>query len=174
MAVFLVFRLPTAFLPSEDQGSILVNIMLPSGTTQPETVAKIMELEDYLQNNEPINHIYGVQGYSIYGSGTQMAMAFISLKDIKERKDRSLGVDEVAARINERFSADEKAAVMAFNLPPVPELGETGGFDLRLQDRAGLGRQIFSQARDKLLAEAAERPELSYAVYAGAPDDNRH
>ncbi|UQZ89599.1 hydrophobe/amphiphile efflux-1 family RND transporter [Deltaproteobacteria bacterium Smac51] len=170
LAVVMVYRLPTAFLPSEDQGSLLATIMLPSGSTQSETVAKIKELEDYALANEPVSYIYGVQGYSIYGSGTQMAMAFLSLKDIKERRGRDLSVDEVARRINEHFAADEKAMVMAFNLPPLPGLGQTNGFDLRLQDRSGLGRQAFSRARDQLLEAAANRPELSYAIFAGLSD----
>ncbi len=170
LAVFLVFRLPTAFLPSEDQGSLMATIVLPSGSTQAETVAKMKELEDYALANEPVKYIYGVQGYSIYGSGAQMAMAFMSLKDLKERPGPEHSVDEVVRRVNERFAADEKASLMAFNLPPLPGLGQTNGFDLRLQDRGGLGRQAFSRARDKLLEAAAGRPDLSYAVFAGMND----
>ena len=170
LAVLMVFRLPTAFLPSEDQGSLLATIVLPAGSTQSETVAKIKELEEYVLTSEPVNYIYGVQGYSIYGSGSQMAMAFLSLKDIKERRGRDQSVDAVADRINGRFAGDEKAMVMAFNLPPLPGLGQTNGFDLRLQDRSNLGRLAFSQARDELLAQAAQRPELSYAIFAGMSD----
>lgn len=170
LAIFLVLRLPTAFLPSEDQGVLLTNIMLPSGSTQAETVDKIKELEDYVLATEPVNYVYAVQGYSIYGSGAQMAMAFMSLKDLKDRPGKDQSVDRVIERINERFAADEKAMLMSFNLPPLPGLGETNDFDLRLQDRAGLGRQAFSQARDQLLTAAAERPELSYAIFAGQPD----
>ena len=170
VAILLVFRLPTAFLPSEDQGTMLATIVLPAGSTQSETVAKIKELEDYVLAEEPVKYIYAVQGYSIYGSGSQMAMAFLALKDLKERPGRGQSVDAVVERINGRFYGDEKAMVMAFNLPPLPGLGQTNGFDLRLQDRSNLGREAFSQARDQLLAEAAGRPELSYAIFAGMSD----
>lgn len=170
IAVFMVFRLPTAFLPAEDQGAFMATVVLPSGSTQSETVAKIKELEDYVLANEPVNYTYGVQGYSIYGSGTQMAMAFLTLKDLKDRPGKDQTVDEVVRRINEHFAADEKGLVMAFNLPPLPGLGQTNGFDLRIQDRSGLGRQAFSQARDQLLEAAARRPELSYAIFAGMSD----
>ena len=170
LAVFMVFRLPTAFLPAEDQGALMATVVLPSGSTQSETVAQMKELEDYLLANEPVDYVYGVQGYSIYGSGAQMAMAFLSLKDLKERPGISLTVDEVVRRINERFAGNENGLVMAFNLPPLPGLGQTNGFDLRVQDRSGLGRQAFSQARDQLLAAAAGRPELSYAIFAGMSD----
>ncbi len=170
LAVFLVFHLPTAFLPSEDQGGLMATIMLPAGATQSETVAKMKEMEDYVLTEEPVKHIYGVQGYSFYGSGAQMAMAFMSLDDLKERPAPDQSVDEVVRRINGRFAGDEKAMVMAVNLPPLPGLGQTNGFDLRLQDRSGLGREAFSQTRDSLLAAAAGRPELAYAIFAGLSD----
>ncbi len=170
LAVFMVVHLPTAFIPSEDQGSLMATIVLPAGSTQSETVAKIRELEEYALAHEPVKHIYAVQGYSIYGSGAQMAMAFLSLKDLRDRPGRDQGVDEVVGRINGHFAADEKAMVMAFNLPPLPGLGQTNGFDLRLQDRSGLGREAFSQARDQLLDAAGRRPELSYVIFAGMSD----
>ena len=168
LAVFLVFRLPTAFLPSEDQGSLLVIMMLPPGSTQAETVVQLQELENYVLTEEPSNFIYGVQGWSSYGGGTHTAMAFISLKDLKERPGRS--VDQVAAAINERFLGRPGLMVQAFNLPPIPELSETNGFDLRLQDRGGLGHRIFSQARDELLEKTASEPSLMYAIFAGQGD----
>ena len=168
LAVFLVYRLPTAFLPGEDQGSVLVMIALPAGSTQAETVAKLTELESYALNEEPTKFIYAVQGWSSYGSGTHAAMAFITLKDLKDRPGRS--ADQVAAAINDRFSGTPGTMVLAFNLPPIPELSQTNGFDLRLQDRGGLGHKIFTKARTELLDQAGREPALMYAVFAGQTD----
>ena len=168
LAVFLVFRLPTGFLPSEDQGSVLVMISLPAGSTQAETVEKIKELENYILSEEPAKFIYAVQGWSSYGSGTHAAMAFITLKDLKDRPGRS--ADDVAAAINERFSDQPGTMVLSFNLPPIPELSSTNGFDLRLQDRGGLGHKAFSRAREELLEKAGSEPALMYAVFAGQTD----
>jgi multidrug efflux pump len=168
LAAFLVFRLPTAFLPGEDQGSMLVVMLLPTGSTQAETLAKIKEVEEYVMTEEPAKFIYFVQGYSSYGGGAHTAMSFITLKDLKDRPGRS--VDQVAAAINEKFAGNGKVMIQAFNLPPIPELSSTSGFDLRLQDRGGLGHKAFSEARAELLDKTSEEPSLLYALFAGQSD----
>ena len=141
-AVALLFvRLPSSFLPEEDQGSFNAMVILPQGATQAETRKLVLEVENYMMKHEPVRFVYSVSGFSEYGSGPNSAMFFVTLKDWKERHGADMHVDAVVARVNKAFADHKNAMVLALNAPPLPELGSTSGFDFRLQDRAGLGYQ---------------------------------
>ena len=164
---FLFIRLPASFLPDEDQGSFMAMVILPQGTPQSDTMALVKEVERYMLDNEPVAFVYSVNGFSLYGSGPNSAMFFVTLKDWKERRDAGMHVDAVVKRINEAFAERKNATVLALNSPPLPDLGSTSGFDFRLQDRTGLGYQALTLARQQMLTAAAKHPALSEVVFAG-------
>ena len=132
-AVALFVRLPSSFLPEEDQGSFNAMVILPQGATQAETRKLVLEVENYMMKHEPVRFVYSVSGFSEYGSGPNSAMFFVTLKDWKERHGADMHVDAVVARVNKAFADHKNAMVLALNAPPLPELGSTSGFDFRLQ-----------------------------------------
>lgn len=173
-AGYLYVTLPTSFLPEEDQGNFLTVISLPAGTLQEETSERLREVEDYLIRNEPVEYTYSVGGFSFFGSGTNMAMLFIGLKDWEHRTEPGMGVKDIVARVNARFAADPQMNVMAINMPSLPELGNTSGFDFRLQDKGDIGYDRLVEARDELLAKAnTTNPDLTGVYFAGQPDTPR-
>ena len=155
VAALLFARLPSSFLPEEDQGSFMAMVILPQGAPQAETMAVVKDVERYMMENEPVAYVYSVNGFSEYGSGPNSAMFFVTLKDWKQRRGADQHVDAVVERVNAAFAARKNVMVHALNSPPLPELGSTSGFDFRLQDRAGLGHDALAGARQQLLAAAA-------------------
>lgn len=109
--------------------------------------------------NEPVKHVYSVGGFSFFGSGTNMAMLFVGLKDWSERTDPALGVGEIVNRINGRFMSDPQMFVLAMNVPALPELGNSSGFDFRLQDHGGIGYERLVEAREELLSPGRCGPQ---------------
>lgn len=172
-AGYLYLTLPSSFLPEEDQGSCMVLVSLPPGTLQEETSARLRDVEDYLMKNEPVKHVYSVGGFSFFGSGTNMAMLFVGLKDWSERTDPALGVGEIVNRINGRFMSDPQMFVLAMNVPALPELGNPSGFDFRLQDHGGIGYERLVEAREELLSRAAADPSLADVHFMGQADTPR-
>ncbi|MGE8655168.1 MAG: multidrug efflux RND transporter permease subunit AxyY [Achromobacter sp.] len=167
VAALLFARLPSSFLPDEDQGSFMAMVILPQGSPQAETMAVVKDVERYMMEHEPVQYVYSVNGFSQYGSGPNSAMFFVTLKDWKERRDPALHVDAVVKRINQAFAARKNLMVFALNSPPLPDLGSTSGFDFRLQDRGGVGHEALTRARQQLLAKAADHPALTDVVFAG-------
>ena len=170
VAALLFARLPSSFLPEEDQGSFMAMVILPQGAPQAETMAVVKDVERYMMENEPVAYVYSVNGFSEYGSGPNSAMFFVTLKDWKQRRGADQHVDAVVERVNAAFAARKNVMVHALNSPPLPELGSTSGFDFRLQDRAGLGHDALAGARQQLLAAAAAHPALADVVFAGQED----
>lgn len=168
IAVVMMFmKLPTAFLPDEDQGDFMVMVMLPEGATMKETQVALGEVGKYLLENEPVAYAYEVGGFSNYGSSPSSGMIFVTLKDWSERKGAEKQVQSIVARVNSHFYGRNNLTVFAINTPPLPELGSSNGFDLRLQDRAGVGLKVLAEARDKLLADGAKNPVLTDVTFAG-------
>jgi multidrug efflux pump len=170
VVALLFVRLPTAFLPDEDQGNFMVVVMLPQGATMAETDAVLSEISQYLQKNEPIEYVFEVGGFSIYGTGTSSGMLFVTLRDWKERTAVEQQVKAIVDRVNMRFYGRPNQTIFALNAPPLPELGSTGGFDLRLQDRGNIGKEALAAARDKLLANGAKSEAVTNLMFAGLPD----
>lgn len=160
--VFLFTKLPTSFLPNEDQGVFLSMVQLPTGATQ-ERTQEILDMvrEYYLtQEKENIASAFTVSGFSFAGTGQNMGMVFTQMKDWSERKGRDQSVNAVVGRAMGYFSQIKEARIYAFNLPPIPSLGTSTGFDFYLQDRAGLGHEKLIEARNQLLGMAAQHPDL--------------
>lgn len=169
-AAQLYFTQPTAFLPTEDQGNIIVNAMLPPGTLQHETREKLKEVEKYLMENEPVQNVYTVGGFSFFGGGTNTAIFFVGLKNWKERTTPETSVEAIIGRVMARFGGDKQMDIIPLNMPALPELGTTDGFDFRLQNRTGMPYGQFLAAREELLAKANQHPDLTAVYFAGQQD----
>ena len=159
---YLFQRMPTAYLPDEDQGILLVQAILPSGATLEQTEAVMDKVRNHLLENETeaVESITVVAGVSFGGDGQNMALAFVQLKDWALRERPDLKVTAVAGRAMGVFSQFKEAMVFVFAPPPVIELGVATGFDLQLQDRSGLGHDKLMAARNQLLGMAAQDPRL--------------
>ncbi len=171
LMVLLFLRLPTGFLPLEDQGMMFVMVQTPVGATQERTMKVLEQVERYFIEDEPgVDSIFSVQGFSFAGAGQNTAIGFIKLKDWDERTSPELGVEAIAARATMALSQIKDAMVFAFAPPAVSELGNTSGFDFYLQDNAGLGHEALLQARNQLLA-AANQSDLLMNVRPNGLDD---
>ena len=159
VAIVLLFRiLPGSFLPQEDQGYFVSMIQLPPGATQDRTVEVLKQVEDYYLKQPEVAHTIGVVGFSFFGRGQNSALVFSRLKDWDERDSKA---DDLIGRANGTLMRIKQAFILAVNVPPIPELGAVGGFDFRLQDRAGLGRDKLMEARNMALGLAAKNPALT-------------
>jgi len=158
----LFMRMPTSFLPEEDQGVIMSMVQLPVGATKERTEVVLGEMRDYFLENEKenVDSVLTVAGFSFAGSGQNSGMAFIKLKDWSERKGEERSANAIIGRAMGFLFSIKEAQVFAFNLPPIPELGTATGFDFFLQDRGGLGHEKLMQARNQLLGMAAQDPNL--------------
>ncbi|WP_027133826.1 efflux RND transporter permease subunit [Geminicoccus roseus] len=159
---YMFVRLPTAFLPDEDQGIMFVQAQLPVGATQERTLEVLKTVERHFLENEAdsVASIFTVAGFSFAGSGQNAGIGFVLLKDWDERQDPAQNVAAIAGRAMGAFSQIRDAMVFAFAPPAVLELGNATGFDVQLQDRAGLGHDALMAARDQFLGMAAQNPAL--------------
>lgn len=158
----LFMRMPTSFLPEEDQGVIMSMVQLPVGATKQRTEVVLADMRDYFLKNEKdnVDSVLTVAGFSFAGSGQNSGMAFIKLKDWKERSSPDRSANAIIGRAMGYLFSIKEAQVFAFNLPPIPELGTATGFDFYLQDRAGLSHDKLMAARNQLLGMAAQDPNL--------------
>ncbi|TJZ64499.1 efflux RND transporter permease subunit [Chitiniphilus eburneus] len=161
MAV-LFLRLPTAFLPDEDQGILMMQVMLPAGATQERTLSVIKTVENHFMEGEKQNvaSVFAVAGFSFGGAGQNNGLGFISLKPWDERKEPEQKAQAIAGRAMGAFSRIRDGLVFAFAPPAVVELGNATGFDFFLQDRGGIGHAKLTEARNQLLGMAAQNPAL--------------
>ncbi|BDC80714.1 multidrug efflux RND transporter permease subunit TMexD [Aeromonas hydrophila] len=163
---FLYMRLPESFVPVEDQGYMIVDIQLPPGATRERTSAAVGELESFLMAREAVQTTFLVLGFSFSGMGENAAIAFPLLKDWSER-DSSQSPEAESVAVNEHFANLDDGAIMSVPPPPIEGLGNSGGFALRLQDRAGLGRDALLAARDEVLGKVNGNPKFLYAMMEG-------
>ncbi|EGG1711550.1 efflux RND transporter permease subunit [Salmonella enterica subsp. enterica serovar Muenster] len=172
MAV-LFLRLPTSFLPEEDQGVFLTMIQLPSGATQERTQNVLDQVTHYYLNNEKANveSVFTVNGFSFSGQGQNSGMAFVSLKPWEERNGEENSVEAVIARATRAFSQIRDGLVFPFNMPAIVELGTATGFDFELIDQGGLGHDALTKARNQLLGMVAKHPDLLVRVRPNGLED---
>jgi len=172
LMVFLFLRLPTAFLPDEDQGIMMVQIQLPAAASQERTLEVLKRVEDYFltQEADTVDSLITVAGFSFSGSGQNSAMGFLRLKDWSERKEADRKVPAIQQRAMRYFSTIQEGMVFAFAPPAVLELGQATGFVFELIDRGGMGHEALMQARNELLAKARQNPNLRN-VRANGLDD---
>ncbi|SFS14309.1 multidrug efflux pump [Dyella sp. OK004] len=169
MAV-LFLRLPTSFLPLEDQGFVFTMVQAPVGATTERTAKVIDKVEKHYLADPAVDSLFTVQGFSFAGGGQSAAMGFVQLKDWKLRHSADLSLNAVTGRAMGTFSQIKEAMVFAFAPPAVPELGNSAGFDFYLKDNAGLGHEALVKARNQFL-EAANKSKLLANVRANGMED---
>ncbi|MEP9086971.1 efflux RND transporter permease subunit [Enterobacter hormaechei] len=165
MAV-LFLRLPSSFLPEEDQGVFMTMVQLPAGATQMRTQQVLDQVQDYYLTKEKANveSVFTVNGFSFSGQGQNSGIAFVSLKPWEERPGKENGVEAIVSRATKAFSQIKDGLVFPFNLPAIIELGTATGFDFELIDQANLGHTQLTQARNQLLGMVREHPDLLVRV----------
>jgi multidrug efflux pump len=169
---FAFMRLPSAFLPEEDQGILLAQVQLPTGATQEQTIEVLKKMEKHFLEDESqaVESMFTVAGFSFAGRGQNSGLAFVRLKDWSERDLDKDGVQAVIGRAMGALSQVREAVIFALNPPAIPALGVASGFNFQLQDRGGQGHDALAEARNTLLARANQNPALSQVRYSGLPD----
>ena len=163
-------RLPTSFLPNEDQGTMLVNVQLPPGATQERTLAVMQQVEGFVLKQPEVQSMVSVLGFSFSGLGQNAALAFVTLKDWSERPGEASSAQGLAGRAFGALSQVRDAFIFPLSPPPIPELGSSSGFTFRLQDRAGRGRDALVAARNQLLGMASQSKVLTQVRPDGLED----
>ena len=169
-AGWVYLRLPTSFLPNEDQGTLLVNVQLPPGATRERTRAVMEQVEGFMLNQPEVQSMVGVLGFSFSGQGQNAALAFVTLKDWSERHAPGSSAQDLAGRAFGALSGVRDAFIFPLSPPPIPELGSASGFTFRLQDRGGVGRDALLAARNQLLGMAGKSPVLTQVRPDGLED----
>jgi len=165
---WLYFRLPSSFLPEEDQGYVVSNIELPAGASANRTIDVIEQVEQYFMGLPQVENIITVQGFSFNGNGLNAAIAFSTLKDFSERKGPGDSAGAIAfAAFQKQLMGIHDAQVFTLVPPAISSLGNASGFDFRLQDRANAGTEALAQATAQLMGEAMKSPVLSQVRITG-------
>ncbi|EPW7975278.1 efflux RND transporter permease subunit [Cronobacter turicensis] len=169
----LFVRLPTSFLPEEDQGVFMTMVQLPSGATQARTQQLLDQVTHYYLNDEKANvdSVFTVSGFSFSGQGQNAGIAFISLKPWEERPGHENSVGAIVSRASLAFGKLQDGLVFPFNLPAILELGTATGFDFELKDQANLGHDALTQARNQLLGMVHEHPDVLTRVRPNGLED---
>jgi multidrug efflux pump len=172
LMVVLFLRMPTGFLPEEDQGGLFTPIVLPAGAMQSRTLEVAKKVEHfYLEDEkENIHSLFIVAGFSFAGQGQNAGQAFVNLKDWDERPGAEHSAQSIVGRAMRTFSQIRDARVFALLPSPIRELGNATGFDMQLEDRRGRGHETLMAARDQLLAAARASPMLAQVRHNGLDD----
>ncbi|GGE83459.1 efflux RND transporter permease subunit [Pseudoalteromonas gelatinilytica] len=161
-AGWLVKTVPTGFVPAEDQGFLFVDVQLPDAAASGRTQEVMHKLGDIVKNEPAATDFIAVSGFSLLGgAGSNNALGIVVLKDWEERTSPDLGLRAVLTRLMGQFWAMPDAQIMAFNPPAIPGLGNSAGFEFRLQDSEGREPAELAQVLNGLIYEANQRPELS-------------
>ncbi len=174
VAVGLLFtRLPTSFLPIEDQGYLFVQVQTPPGAAFVRTQAALDDVSAYLMTQETaaVSENFQINGYNFSGRGQSQGQLFVRLKDWGERSSSDLTAQALVNRLNAHFASYKDATIIAVNPPPIRGLGSAAGFDFMLKDVGGVGHDKLMQARSQLLAAARNDANLAQ-VRAVALEDN--
>jgi HAE1 family hydrophobic/amphiphilic exporter-1 len=176
LAGFLFVRMPTAYLPNEDQGLLLTSVELPVGSTLEQTNEVMESIRDYFlkEENATIESIMTASGFGFAGQGQNQGIAFMMLKDWDERQAPELSAGAIAGRAMGFFSTLKNARSFAFPPPAIIELGTSNGFDFMLQDRSGVGHEALMDARMQVLGMAMNDPRLVAVRPNGLPDQPQY
>jgi len=168
----LFLRLPTGFLPGEDQGRMVNQVALPAGATMEETERTLAKVRDYYLKDEKhdVQSIFTLAGFGFVGQGQNVGVAFVKLRDWSERKGKDHSVDAVAQRANAAFRKISAGTAIAFVPPAVQELGNASGFDFQLKDVGGIGHEKLLEARNQLLGMAMADQRLAQVRPNGLED----
>ncbi|CAN5418535.1 efflux RND transporter permease subunit [soil metagenome] len=173
---FLFLRLPSAFLPDEDQGIMFTQVTTPPGSSLETTKAVLAKMRDYFLKEESKNveGLFTVAGFSFGGRGQNSGLAFVRLKGWDERPGAANRVQAIAGRAMARFMSYREAMAFAFAPPAVVELGNASGFDFELIDQGGVGHEKLMEARNQLLGLAAQDPRLVAVRPNGLNDEPQY
>ncbi|MNF30421.1 Multidrug resistance protein MexB [compost metagenome] len=173
---WLFTRIPTAFLPEEDQGVLFAQVQTPSGASAERTQVVVDQMREYLleEEKDTVKSVFTVTGFNFAGRGQSSGMAFIMLKPWEERTEAGQSVFELAQRAQKHFFSFRDAMVFAFAPPAVMELGNATGFNFFLQDRAGVGHEALNAARDQFVELAAKNPVLNRVRANGLRDEPQY
>ena len=168
----LFFRMPTGYLPDEDQGTMMAQVILPTGSTREQTDAVLDQVRSYFMENEKeaVKSCMTISGAGFSGTAQNNGMIFVMLKDWELRNRADLRVKAVAERAMKAFSRFRNSIAFAFPPPPVVELGIATGFDFQLLDRGGLGHDKLMAARNQLLGLASKDARLTKVRPNGLED----
>jgi multidrug efflux pump len=170
IAVFLVMglvtallftRLPGGFLPTEDQGYVLVNYDAPVGSTMQRTEQAVLQAEAYLKRQPQVRNIITLQGYNFYGQSQAAALSYVDLKPWDERKGEADSAQAIIAGIQKAMAGVSSATIFALNPPAISALGNATGFSMKIEDRSGTDREGLVAARDAIIAAASQDPLLA-------------
>ena len=165
----LYVRLPSSFIPTEDQGYIVTNVLLPPGASTARTVNVLKQVEDFYLKQHAVARTVAVAGFSFSGNGQNAGLVFVPLKDWSERP-ASESASALAAKAFGAFSSIRDAIVFPVTPPPIQELGNGTGFTFRLQDRTGLGHDALLAARNQMLGMAGKSKVLAGVRPEGLED----
>ncbi|ABD25664.1 Hydrophobe/amphiphile efflux-1 HAE1 [Novosphingobium aromaticivorans DSM 12444] len=170
--VLLYVRLPTSFLPAEDQGNLSISYQLPVGSTSEQTRAVANQLSDYIRTSEKedVKAVFVVMGRGQAGSAQNAGQGFILLKDWSERSGKEHSAAAIAERLNAYFRKSRDAQIFVLDPPPIRGLGSSGGFEMWLQDALGAGRDALTAARRQLTKLAGEDERLAQVRLSGLED----
>jgi len=166
---YLFINLPTAFVPEEDQGYLIVDIQGPPEASANRTIESIKQIEAIFAKEEAVANVVAIQGFSFSGNGPNAALAFVTLKDWSERGAGN-SVQEIADRVNMQLFGLKDATTFALSPPPIEGMGTTAGFSFKLQDRNAKGQAALAAASAELMAKAAQSPVLAGVRVEGMPD----
>jgi len=163
LTVWMFIRLPTAFLPQEDQGVLITSVQLPAGAMQDRTEKVLDDITRYYLEKETaaVEGVMAITGFGFGGAGQNVGMLFVRLKDFDHRRGASLSAEAVAQRTNEAFSRIKDGQAFTLTPPAIQDMGNSDGFDLFLQDINGEGREKLQQVRDRLLKTASADTQLA-------------
>ena len=169
-------KIPTSFLPDEDQGVIFAQVQTPAGSTSERTYEVIREMREYLleEEGEVVRSVFTVNGFNFAGRGQNSAMAFIGLQPWAQRTAAESSAAALAQRAQQRFFSYLDARAFAFAPPAVMELGNATGFNFYLQDRAGIGHEALTAARNQFLGAAMQSPMLAQVRPNGLDDEPQY
>ncbi|PCC72369.1 multidrug efflux pump [Nannocystis exedens] len=161
-------RLPTSFLPTEDQGYLIVDVQTPPEASQERTLDVIRRIEAHFASEAAVASVATIAGFGFSGQGQNAALAFIMLDDWAQRGPED-SADAVGGRANAALSGIPDAIAFALAPPAIESLGNSSGFSFRLQDKAQRGQAALAAARDQLLAAASQSPVLENVYVEGLP-----
>ena len=161
VTVLLFARLPSAFLPTEDQGYLITAVQAPPGATQERTDEALEPIEDWWLARDEVENLVVVRGFSFFGSGQNNALMFTPFKPWEERTAEESSASAILGQAMGAFSQIDGAIAFVIQPPAIQSLGQASGFTLKLQDRGGLGREALTAARDQLLGMASQSPLIA-------------
>lgn len=173
ITAFLFMRMPGAFLPEEDQGSVMTVVQAPPGSTVKRTTEAMEQVTAFYSEQPHVTNTFVVYGFSFFGQGQANAMSFVTLTPWDERPEEEQSAPTLVRQAMGAFSQIKEATVFALNPPSIPSLGVSGGFTFKLEDRGNNGYQTLVDARDRLIAEGNQSSILEGVRPEGADDAPR-